>query len=77
MQESDFKWFTKHYDEFCNQYGNAFLAIKDEHVLNAYSSYGEAVRETQKSEILGTFIVQECKKNGEKVYCCLASMNFA
>ena len=73
----NFEWFMDQYDNLRNIYGDAFLAIKDKKVLCAYSSYGDAVRETQKTEELGTFIVQECRKSGEMFQCCIASMNFA
>lgn len=73
----DYNWFVEQYDRLRDVYGDSFLAIKNKKVLNAYSSYGEAVRETQKSEPLGTFIVQECLKNGDMVCCCIASMNFS
>lgn len=73
----DYKWFVEQYDILRNTYGDSFLAIKNKKVLNAYSSYGEAVRETQKTEALGTFIVQECMSSGEMTHCCIASMNFS
>ena len=64
MQMDDYLWFVDHYNDLSNQYGDAFLAIKEKRVLNVYQSYGEAVRETQRTELLGSFIVQECLKNG-------------
>lgn len=63
-QSSDFEWFLCNYDELSQKYGDAFLAIKDEVVLGAYKSYAEALRETEKTEEIGTFIVQHC--NGEQ-----------
>ena len=72
----DYLWFVEQYDRLRNIYGDSFLAIKDKRVLNAYASYGEAVRETRKVEPLGTFIVQECRHNGEMIHCSIASMNF-
>ena len=60
----DYLWFVDHYDDLRKQYGNAFLVIKEKQVLNAYQNYGEAVRETQRTELLGSFIVQECLRDG-------------
>lgn len=60
MQEKDFKWFVDNYKSLYRAYGNSFLAIKNERVLGAYNTYAEAVKETEKSEKIGTFIVQEC-----------------
>ena len=73
----DFEWFMQHYEQFQGEYGNAFLAIKDKRVIGVYDSYGQGVRETQKTEELGTFIVQECRKDCVAYSCCIASMNFS
>lgn len=72
----DYYWFESVYGILRIIYGDSFLAIKDKKVLGAYSSYGEAVRETQKTEHLGTFIVQECLRSEEPAICRIASMNF-
>ena len=72
----DYQWFVDNYDDLCNQYGNSFLAIKNKEVICSYKSYADAVRETRKSEVPGTFIVQECLESGEMQRCCIASMNF-
>lgn len=72
----DYLWFVDHYDDLRKLYGDSFLAIKGKRVLNAYPSYESAVKETQKTEPIGSFIVQECLKNGDMAYCCIASMNF-
>ena len=73
----DFEWFENHYEEFQGKYGNAFLVIKNKCVIGVYNSYGEGVREAQKTEALGTFIVQECCRDRVAYSCCIASMNFA
>lgn len=72
----DYLWFVEQYNNLGGIYGDSFLAIKDKKVLNAYASYGDAVRETQKTEPLGSFIVQECRRNGEMIHCSIASMDF-
>jgi len=74
--KEDFEWFEQHYKEFQNLYGNAFLAIKNKKIIGVYESYGQGVRETQKTESLGTFIIQECNKDYIAYTCCIASMNF-
>lgn len=75
MQE-DFEWFEEHYEEFQNRYGDAFLAIKNKAIIGVYDSYGNGVRETQKTEPIGSFIIQECRKDKIAYSCCIASMNF-
>ena len=64
MQDHDFNWFIKHYNELYAEYGHKFLAIKNEVVLGVYDSVIDGVKTTSKTEPLGTFIVQEC--NGDE-----------
>ena len=63
MQERDFDWFVKNHEALFKQYGHCYMAIRDEHVLGTYPTYGTAVRETKKTFPLGSFIVQECTKD--------------
>ena len=59
-QLRDFKWFKRNNKKLYAKYGNSYLAIKNKKVLGVFSSYAEGVRETSKTELLGTFIVQHC-----------------
>ena len=43
--------------------GVSYLAIKNKTVLGSYSSYAEALHETEKSEPIGSFIIQFCNGN--------------
>lgn len=73
----DFAWFKEKYPEIQKKYGKAFVVIKNKKVLGAYDSYANGVRETLKTENLGTFIVQEVDPK-RKAYCCyIASDNFS
>lgn len=63
----DFAWFKERYTDFQKKYGESFIAIKNKKILGVYDSYGNGVRETVKTEELGTFIVQECSP-GYNVY---------
>ena len=76
MQEQDYFWFEENYPELQKKFGDAFLAIKNKTVLGSYSTYAEGVRTTEKTEELGTFIVQECKAIGSILSCSIASMSF-
>lgn len=60
MENKDFKWFLENYNDLFLKYGRKFLAIKDQKVIGVYDEAGEAVRQTMKSEELGSFIVQKC-----------------
>lgn len=39
MIENEYKWFLTNYSDLFKEYGDSFLAIKDEAVLGTYSSY--------------------------------------
>ena len=75
IQDADFEWFVENYQNLFQQYGNSFLAIKNKSVLAAYDSYADAVRETQKKELLGTFIVQKCDGTESAYSNYIASFN--
>ena len=63
-RKKDFDYFLKNYHDFYSEYGHRFLVIKNESVLGAYDSEIDAITETTKEHLLGTFIVQEC--NGDE-----------
>lgn len=63
MQDSDYQWFLENYSELYDEFGASFLAIKNKNILGVYSTYADGVRETLRSEEIGTFIVQECNGN--------------
>ena len=73
-QEADYKWFLDHYDQLFREYGISYLAIKDEKVIGAYSSYAEALHEAEKQEPVGSFIVQYCNGNESGYTNYIASM---
>ena len=43
MIENEYKWFLTNYSDLFKEYGDSFLAIKDEAVLGTYSSYADGV----------------------------------
>ena len=76
MQSQDYEWFLSNYSDIFEKYGDTYLAIKNQKVLGSYPSYAEGVRQTQKHEELGTFIVQHCNGNETGYTNYIASMNF-
>ena len=76
MQSADFEWFKANIDALYDQYGSAFLAIKDRTILGVYETYGEGVRSTMEDEQLGTFIVQRCGQGEEAYTNYIASTSF-
>ncbi len=76
LQDKDFEWFLDNYSELSEKYGDSFLAIKDKTVLGNYGSYIEALKETEKNEELGTFIIQHCNGDNSGYTNYISSMNF-
>lgn len=76
MQESDFLWFVENMKDLFMKYGHSFLAIKNKKVLGSYSSYAEGVHETEKTEQIGTFIIQKCGQDESAYTVNISSMNF-
>lgn len=76
MQNKNFQWFLENYDELYKQYGVSYLVIKDKAIIGVYSSYGEALRETCKTEELGTFNVQFCNGDESAYTAYIASTHF-
>lgn len=74
-QHEDFEWFVENYKTFQEVYGDTYLVIKNKQVVNTYDNYGTAVRETMKTEMLGSFIVQKCCRN-DLAYCCCVNSCF-
>ena len=77
MQERDYKWFLDNYSQISDSYYNCYVVIKDETILGSYHSYAEAVRETAKSEPIGSFIVQLCNGNETAYTNFISSVNLA
>ena len=65
----DFQYFVDNYSKLFKKYGHKFIVIKNQQVLGAYEDVGDAVKETLKTEELGTFIVQECTGNPSSYHC--------
>ncbi|MCQ2753260.1 MAG: hypothetical protein MJ207_01330 [Bacilli bacterium] len=76
MISKDFTWFVKNYKKLFNKYGSCFLAIKNAKVIGVYSSYVEGVKETQKTEKIGTFIIQQTGRDKSCYTNYISSMCF-
>jgi len=60
MLEKEYKYFSDHLDEFIKKYKGKFIVLKNNCILGIYDSMPEAISETTKEHVLGTFIVQKC-----------------
>lgn len=65
MLENEFKFYLDHQVELVKEYNGKFIVLKNEKVIGAYSSHGEAYNETLKTEELGTFLIQHCTPGPE------------
>lgn len=55
---ADFDWYLAHQSDLVAKYNGRFVVIKGGKVLGSYSSPLEAVTATERTEELGTFLVQ-------------------
>ena len=63
----EFDYYLAHQAELVRQYEGKFIVLKNEQVIGSYDSELQAVRETAKSEALGTFLVQKCEPGQDSV----------
>ena len=75
-QAQDFKWFKENYEKLSQQYGTSYVVVKNKKIFGAYPTYADGVHETEKSEPLGTFIVQHCNGDESGYTGYIASTNF-
>lgn len=65
--EKEFQFYLDHQNEMVKEYDGKFIVIKGGKVLGAYDDELAAITETEKSQKIGTFLVQEVSK-GESAY---------
>ena len=57
---ADFDFFINNLAALYKEYGDCFIAIKNEGVIGVYDNFDDALTETLKTEKPGTFLIQEC-----------------
>ena len=67
MQNQDFEYFFQNMEKFYKKYGQKFVVVKNLGILGVYNTFDEALESTLKTEELGTFLIQECFDNKEKL----------
>ncbi len=65
--KKEFRYYLDHQDELVKKYAGKFIVIKDAKVIGDFDSDLQAVQETAKHHLLGTFLVQKCEP-GEESY---------
>ena len=76
MRTADYSWYKQNLASLHEEYGDKYIAIKDEKVLGSFDSYAEGVRITSQTLPLGSFIVQKCGADESAYTCMISSMNF-
>jgi hypothetical protein len=67
MLDREFKYFLDHQQELVAKYPGKFIVIQGEEVIGAFDSEIQAYRESQRTNKLGTFLIQKCEM-GSEVY---------
>jgi len=67
MQDQDFEYFLRNMERLYQAHGHKYVAIKNQNILGVYGSFNDALENTIKTEELGTFLIQECLENKEKM----------
>jgi hypothetical protein len=67
QQDLDFNYFLENMENLYRSHGHKFVAVKNLNILGIYDNFSEALESTLKTEDLGTFIIQECFDNVEKI----------
>jgi len=67
QQDQDFNYFLENMERFYHAYGQKFVVIKNQSILAVYDDFMDAYETTVKTEELGTFLIQECFDDAEKM----------
>ena len=67
LQEQEYIWFKDNLEMLSSLYGGKHVVIKGKKVIGSYPTFADACEETLKEYELGTFIIQECSKDGKPV----------
>jgi len=69
QQNLDFNYFLENMGSLYQKYGHKFIVVKNKNVLGAYNDFMNAYESTIKTEEMGTFLIQECFDNKDKMVC--------
>jgi hypothetical protein len=63
--KKEFRYYLAHQAELVQKYKGKYVVIKDGTIIGVYDDELQAVNETQKTQELGTFLVQKCEPGSE------------
>lgn len=61
--DEEFDFYQSNKERFLSEYEGKFVVFKEKKVIGVYENRMEAIKETRKEHELGTFLVQEVKKD--------------
>jgi fibrillarin-like rRNA methylase len=67
QQDQDFNYFLENMENLYKSHGHKFVAVKNLSILGVYDNFNKAFESTLETEELGTFLIQECFDNKEKM----------
>ena len=76
MLDKEFMYYEKNKEDLNKKYNNKYIVIKNENIIGVYNSHEDAVKESIKTEELGTFLVQHCCKD-EQILRFSSRVSFA
>jgi hypothetical protein len=65
--DADYRYFLDNLDELYREHGHKFLVVKNRTVVSTHDSFMDAFISATKDHALGTFIIQECVDDPEKL----------
>lgn len=74
--KEDYEWYLENYKQLFEEYGDSYVAIKNKKVIGVYNTYAEGVKNTEKTESIGSFIIQKCGQDETAFTNYISSMNF-
>lgn len=77
MFQEELSYFVAHQDELVKQYRGQVLVLKGSQVIGAYPTLNEAYIQAQKTQLLGTFMLQRCEPGKDAYTVSISSHNFS
>ena len=65
--DKNYEWFQSNLSELVQNYEGQYIVVKDCRVIGTYPTFDEAFTETNKNEAAGTYIIQLCSQDENKI----------
>lgn len=67
MLEEEYKYFKDHKKELLESHKNKFVVLKKNELIGVYDNEKAAYEETTKNHSVGSFLIQQCVEDEEKL----------